>query len=51
MSVLTVTLCPAFLIAMATVSPPMPPPITATDKLTLLVGMTNIPRLVNSRNF
>jgi hypothetical protein len=42
LSVLTVTLCPAFLIAMADVSPPMPPPMTTTDKL--LVGIATIPR-------
>lgn len=39
--VLTVTLCPAFRIAMAEVSPPMPPPMTMTDKL--LVGIATIP--------
>lgn len=42
LSVLTVTLCPAFLIAMAAVNPPMPPPMTTTDKL--LVGIATIPR-------
>lgn len=42
MSVFTVTLCPAFLMAMAVVSPPMPPPMTTTDKL--LVGIATIPR-------
>lgn len=42
LSVLTVTLCPAFLIAIADVNPPMPPPMTTTDKL--FGGIASIPR-------
>lgn len=42
LSVFTVTLCPAFLIAIADVSPAMPPPMTTTDKL--FVGIETIPR-------
>lgn len=38
----TVTLCPAFLIAIADVSPPMPPPMTTIDKL--LVCIATIPK-------
>lgn len=42
LSVLTVTLCPAFLSAMAAVNPPMPPPMTTTDKL--IVDIATIAR-------